>query len=46
MLIVAIVEWQTTNGNLLKISECANKPEVIKQTVDASIRSNPNYRIT
>ena len=41
---VALIEWQTTNGNWLKISECANKPAIIKQTMDANMRSNPNYK--
>jgi hypothetical protein len=40
---IAIVEYQTSGGAWVKVSECQNRPQIIKQLFDAAFRSNPSY---
>lgn len=37
---MVFIEAQTSGGNWIKVSECANRPQIIKQIFDAQMRSN------
>lgn len=40
---VAVVEYQTSGGTWVKVCDCQNRPQIIKQIMDATFRSNPSY---
>lgn len=40
---VAIIEYQTSGGTWVRVCDCQNRPQIIKQIMDAAFRSNPSY---
>lgn len=41
---LVIIEYQTHGGSWQKVCDCTNHPATIKQIMEATFRSNPNYQ--